>query len=591
MPILYDQFGREIPETKKPETRTMAVVSINDRNSEYPSDGLTPVRLAAIFKEADAGDVLRQAELFEEMEEKDAHLSAELLKRKNAINSVDFDIIPYAEGAKTSEFRGAKNVSQDKVCDACRDFIFGMPTFEDSLFDLLDSIGKGYAMSELHWDYSEGQAWISGLSWIHQKRITFNNSITPLLVTDQNLMGEEIPAWKTVYHRHKARSGYDTRAGLLRVCGWMYLFKNYAIKDWVRFMELFGIPMRIGKYQPGASKTDKDALISAVRSLGSAAAGVISKSTEIEFIEAMKSGGNQNPFLALANFCDAQMSKAILGGTLTSDAGDNGSRSLGEVHNEVRMDLKQSDGNSLDNAIRMQILRPFVGFNFGWDVPVPWFRHDLREPEDLKTTAERDKILAVDIGVDIDDQYWRDVYGLPKSEEAKTSTGQLYEYHFKYGAITKNEVRARLGLEPVEGGDELIQPITGPDGFQAGTIAALKNYQEFIKNYLRTGSLTAIDLIEAKTQAALKNKPGQEEDPTPINPLADKLGEEAGPAWAAILEHVRKLAEEAPDLETLRDNLLASYADLPTDALGEAMAQGFATAELAGRYDMDRESD
>ena len=69
-------------QTPRPETREVAVSQVTDKYSEYPSDGLTPVRLAEIFKEADAGDVLRQAELFEEMEEKDPHLFSQLQTRK-----------------------------------------------------------------------------------------------------------------------------------------------------------------------------------------------------------------------------------------------------------------------------------------------------------------------------------------------------------------------------------------------------------------------------------------------------------------------------------------------------------------------------
>ena len=52
---------------------------------QYPSNGLTPVRLAEIFREADTGDVMRQMELFEEMEEHDPHLFSQLQTRKNAV--------------------------------------------------------------------------------------------------------------------------------------------------------------------------------------------------------------------------------------------------------------------------------------------------------------------------------------------------------------------------------------------------------------------------------------------------------------------------------------------------------------------------
>ncbi|MGA2404002.1 MAG: DUF935 family protein, partial [Syntrophobacteraceae bacterium] len=66
----------------------------------------------------------------------------------------------------------------------------------------------------------------------------------------------------------------------------MYQFKNYAVRDRVGFAEVYGMPLRVVKYEPGASKADRDALIKAVRSLGTA--GINSKSTEIEFIEARK---------------------------------------------------------------------------------------------------------------------------------------------------------------------------------------------------------------------------------------------------------------------------------------------------------------
>ena len=51
----------------RPDVREIAVAHVSDKYSEYPSNGLTPVRLAEIFREADAGDVLRQIELFEEI--------------------------------------------------------------------------------------------------------------------------------------------------------------------------------------------------------------------------------------------------------------------------------------------------------------------------------------------------------------------------------------------------------------------------------------------------------------------------------------------------------------------------------------------
>ncbi len=101
--------------------------------------------------------------------------------------------------------------------------------------------------------------------------------------------------------------------------GWMYLLKNFALKDWAAFNEVFGMPLRLGKYDTTASPADREALVQAVRNLGSDAAGVISKATEIEFVEAASRSGGANPYQLMADFCNREMSKAVLGQTLTTD--------------------------------------------------------------------------------------------------------------------------------------------------------------------------------------------------------------------------------------------------------------------------------
>jgi phage gp29-like protein len=295
------------------------------------------------------------------------------------------------------------------------------------VLDLLDAIPKGYSMMEIVWDASRGEARIQALRWIHPKKITFWDSITPRVLTeDEPVRGADPPPFKCVYHRCRARSGYDTRAGLMRVCAWMYLFKNYAVKDWVAFAEVFGMPLRIGKYEPGASKADREALVHAVRSLGSDAAGIISKSTEIEFVEAQK-GSSQNVYESLASFCDAQMSKAILGQTLTSEAGGGkgqGSYALGRVHSGVRQDLIEADCRALGKTITEQVLRPLVGFNFGWDAPVPRFRFLYEPPEDLKAAAETYKILA-DLGFDFSSEHISERFKIPVRKPEETPLSDL----------------------------------------------------------------------------------------------------------------------------------------------------------------------
>jgi phage gp29-like protein len=346
MPMIkvFNEFGREIKVEKKPEMREIAVAAVRDRWSSYPSKGLTPQRLAAIFLEADGGDIYRQAELFEEMEEKDAHLFSQFQTRKNAVLSFDYDVQPYSNSAEDK-----------KIGDFVSENIFGLNSFEDVELDLLDAIAKGYSLAEIRWNTDGRYAVIENMEWIHPKRVCFYEfskgqwepmmKVPRILTEAQPIYGEEMPPFKLIYHRYKARSGYDTHAGIMRVCAWMYLFKNYAIKDWVAFSEVYGMPIRIGKFDPGASQGDRDALRAAVQAIGVDAAGVISKNTEIEFVETTKSSGSEIIYEALADFCDRQVSKAVVGQTATSE-GTPGKLGSEKIRDKVRTDLIRGDSEA-----------------------------------------------------------------------------------------------------------------------------------------------------------------------------------------------------------------------------------------------------
>ena len=155
---------------------------------------------------------------------------------------------------------------------------------------------------------------------MHPKKLVWDSTTDELKVcTREYPSGVELPENKFVVHKYKAKSGHASRAGIMRVVSWMYLFKNYDIKDWVSFCEVFGMPLRLGKYDASASESDKKQLMEAIISLGTDAAGIVPSSTMIEFIESQKTTSVEI-YEKLARYCDEQISKAILGQTLTSDS-------------------------------------------------------------------------------------------------------------------------------------------------------------------------------------------------------------------------------------------------------------------------------
>jgi phage gp29-like protein len=186
------------------------------------------------------------------------------------------------------------------------------------------------------------------------------------------------------------------------------------LKDWLTFVEVFGMPVRIARYDPSASVQEKRELLEMLRSLGSDAAGVFSKAVELEIVEANR-GTPAPPYESLVNFLNREMTKAWLGQTLTVDLADQGSSlAAAEVHDRVRLDIRQDDIRREGRTIRRDILRPLVQFKFGLDAPVPFFRRKLSPPRDLKQFADVLAVAVKDLGVRIPPRWLHDTLGIPQ---------------------------------------------------------------------------------------------------------------------------------------------------------------------------------
>ena len=97
----------------------------------HPTRGLTPSKLASILDQAEQGDLLAQFDLYEDMEEKDGHIAAELGKRRRAC-VLDWNVVP-PEGADAAEKKLAAQLGE---------LLMEIPDFEDMVFDLTDAIGN-----------------------------------------------------------------------------------------------------------------------------------------------------------------------------------------------------------------------------------------------------------------------------------------------------------------------------------------------------------------------------------------------------------------------------------------------------------------
>ncbi|EJM77248.1 DUF935 domain-containing protein [Pseudomonas sp. GM60] len=222
--------------------------------------------------------------------------------------------------------------------------------------------------------------------------------------------GVALAPYKFIVHLPRIRSGLPIRGGLARLAAVGYMCKAWTWKDWMGFADIFGMPMRVGRYGPGASKDDIATLMSAVANLGSDAAAVIPDSMRIDFTQAANVTGAGDFFKGLAEWWDKQVSKAVVGQTMSTDDGSSMAQAL--VHNEVRLDLLQADAKAESNTLNRYFVRPWCDLNFAPGRPYPRLIIDVPQPEDTKLLVDALEKL-VPLGLKVEQSVIRDKLNIP----------------------------------------------------------------------------------------------------------------------------------------------------------------------------------
>ncbi len=407
--IIKRLWGSEATALYEQQTADARIGQLRREFAEHPSKGLTPARLHQILEDAEKGDLRAQHELFEDMEEKDAQIAADMFKRRQIAAELEWQIIP-PDGANAQEKRAADHAAE----------VFSGLEVEDLIIDLGSGIGHGWVNLELPWALDGALRYVEQPefrphSWfrLHPDRQD------ELRLRDMSHTGAELWPLGWVQHRHRAKAGYIARAGLHRVLAWPYLFQNYALGDLAELIEIHGIPMRLGKYPRNATEKEKATLLRALVSIGHRAAGMVPDGMAIDFMEAAEGKGDL--FMVMMNWCERAKAKAILGGTLTSGTGEGtNTNALGNVHERGQQSLIRSDARQYAGTINHHILWPMAALNFGIEDRrrAPRFYLDTGVAEDYKELAEALPVF-VDMGVRVPTWWFHEKTRIPQAAEGE----------------------------------------------------------------------------------------------------------------------------------------------------------------------------
>ncbi len=373
---ILDKYGNpmKVDEKKLSKESEASVRKLTNKFGDIFTSELTPQRLKRIIQAANMGQPDEFYKLAEVMEEHDAHYAAVLSSRKRAVSSLNIQVKAASEDPKDVE-----------IADAVRT-LTEQPEFIDMLDDALDALGKGSSAIEMLWDTTSTRWTPKEFVWRDPRLFRFHPDKRRTLQMKRDDMeeGEDLTYGKFITHMPKLKSGLQIRTGLARVAAWSYMLKGYTLRGWAAYNEVFGMPLRVGKFDKSASEEDKAKLLQAVIGIANDAAGIIPKEMDIEFITNSSRGGD-SLFERFSEYLDKQVSKGVLGQTMTTD--DGSSLAQAEVHNDVREDIQRSDARQAASTLSRDVVRPFVDFNFGVQSAYPVILIEVVEAEDLERMA------------------------------------------------------------------------------------------------------------------------------------------------------------------------------------------------------------
>ena len=254
--------------------------------------------------------------------------------------------------------------------------------------DCTDSSLEGVANFEINWAAKEGKVIIEKIKRIPNELLYYDDTQDKYyflakdsmdvfkLRTAATVLGEEdrvslkdlsvveVPKEKLL-EVHSLDG--DSPNGMLNGCVdglvWAHLFKGYVLKDLHVFIELFAIPAIIGKYDPLMSKEDKKKFSDAIKNFGNHFRMTVPKDADVSFVTDGNKGTAADIFHQTLGYWDNKISIRVLGQTLTTELGKNGSFAAAKTHNTVREDLLRADITVFQRAMN-ELIKKVCDMNF-----------------------------------------------------------------------------------------------------------------------------------------------------------------------------------------------------------------------------------
>lgn len=365
----------------------------------YHSDKPTPSKIAAFWKEVDAGDISSAPELMEELEGKDGTIQSVAARRREALTALDWSIEP---GDETTEAVEAAEFVEETL-----KHVSGWAL---TLEHFSTAIGPGVAATELIWRNGR----LVATNDVPGARLWEEDGKVRIRTDNEAVFGVVADLGKFAIHVTNPRAGHPMRVNLLRPTATLWVIKHHAIADFVSFSEIFGIPVRHATYTnetPDQAKTEAKEML---ERMGPDTWGLFHESVKLAILESAK---GTHPGEVITEMVDKRLAILWLGQTLTTDVGDRGSFAAARVHENVKASILLSDIQNERRTIEDQIISPMVRIRWpGRVVALPRWKRVTFETKNLDADrVTMDKIrLFREMDLPLVKEWVYDSLGVPR---------------------------------------------------------------------------------------------------------------------------------------------------------------------------------
>ncbi|MGV7234648.1 MAG: phage portal protein family protein [Nitrosomonadaceae bacterium] len=226
--------------------------------------------------------------------------------------------------------------------------------------------------------------------------------------------------------------------GLLNQATPWALWKKNAMSSWSEFAEMFGMPLRIGKTDTNdpAQLTKFDAFL---KDMGAAAYAIIDTQDELEFVERNDQDAHR-VFDQLIERANGEMSKLILGQTMSTDSGS--SRSQAEVHENVMNSIITAYKAFCQDTVNEELVSLMI--THGMLPEGSFIKVDHEEKVSLREKFDMVEDLLKTGAYVFEEEWMNDTFNLPAKLTGGVPINSATGFANKGAAVQGEEVVAKL---------------------------------------------------------------------------------------------------------------------------------------------------